>query len=69
MSSTVYTVAAKNWLKKVSDTLMDMDLDDELRLRVATRLIDKSIVTWWDNLKLQHNTSVTWDLFVQEFNE
>ena len=29
-------VAAKNWLKKVSNTLTDIELNDELKLRVAT---------------------------------
>ena len=46
-----------------------MELDDELKLRVATRLIDKSAATQWDNLKLQIPTPITWNLFVQEFNE
>ena len=40
---TVDVVVAKNWLKKVSDTLTEIKLDDELKLKVATRLIDKSI--------------------------
>ena len=62
-------VATKNQLKKVLDTLTDMELDDGLKLRVATKLIDKSAVTWQDNLKLISTASVTWDLFVQEFNE
>ena len=31
-------VVAKNWSKKVFDTLTDMELDDELKLRVVTRL-------------------------------
>ena len=60
---TVDDVVAKNWLKKVSNTLKDMELDDELKLRVATRLIDKSVATWWDNLKLRSIALVTWDLF------
>ena len=51
-SGTVDAVVAKNWLKKVSDTLNDMELDDDLKLKMATRLIDKSAATWWDNLKL-----------------
>ena len=51
-SGIVDAVVARNWLKKVSDTLIDMELNDELKLRVATRLIDKSAATWWDNLKL-----------------
>ena len=46
-----------------------MELDDELKLRVATRLIDKSAAIWWDNLKLRTLTPIIWNLFVQEFNE
>ena len=45
-SGTVNVVAAKNWFKRVSNTLTDMELDDNLKLRVATRLIDKSVATW-----------------------
>ena len=45
-SGTVDAVVGKNWLKSISDTLIDMKLDDELKLRVATRLMDKSVVTW-----------------------
>ena len=68
-SSTIDAVVVKIWLKRVSDTLTDIELDDELKLRVATRLIDKSATTWWDNLKLITTAPVTWDLFVEEFNE
>ena len=64
-SSLVDAVAAKNWLKRVSNTLTDMKLEDDLKLRVATRLIDKSVATWWDNLKLRSNTLVICDMFVQ----
>ena len=46
-----------------------MELNDELKLRAITRLIGKSVVTWWDNLKLRSIALVTWDYFVQEFNE
>ena len=66
---TVDAVAAKNQLKRVFDTLTDMELDDELKLRVATRLIDKSAAMWWDNLKLRSTALVTWDYFVHELNE
>ena len=68
-SGTVNAVATKNWLKMVSDSLTDMELDDELKLRVATRLIDKSVAIWWFNLKLRSIAPITWDYFVQEFNE
>ena len=65
----VGAIAVKNWLKKVSDILTDMELDDDLKLRVATRLLDKSVVVWWDNLKLRSTALLTWNYFVQEFNE
>ena len=68
-SRSVDAIVAKNCLKRMSDTLTDMELDDELKLKVATRLIDKSVAIWWDNLKLRTSTPITWDLFVQEFNE
>ena len=61
---TVDAVVTKNWLKKVSNTLIDMELDDELKLSVATRLIDKSDATWCDNLKLRSTAPITWNLFV-----
>ena len=51
-------------VKRVSDTLIVMKLDDKLKLRVATRLIDKSVATWRDNLKLRSIAPITWDLFV-----
>ena len=44
-SSTIDVVATKNWPKRVSDTLIDMELNDELKLRMATRLIKKSAAT------------------------
>ena len=44
-SRSVDAVVERNWLKRVSDTLNDMELDDELKLKVATRLIDKSAAT------------------------
>ena len=40
--------------------MTNMELDDELKLRVAIRLIDKSAATWWDNLKLHSTPPVTW---------
>ena len=65
----VDVVVARNWLKRVSDTLTDMKLNDELMFKMATRLIDKSAAIWWDNLKLRTPAPITRNLFVQEFNE
>ena len=55
---------ARNWLNKIFDTLADMELDDNLKLKVTTKLIDKSATTWWDNLKLRTPIPITWYLFV-----
>ena len=38
-------VIVTNWLKRVFDTLTDIELDDDLKLRVVTRLMDKSAAT------------------------
>ena len=37
-SGSIDAIVAKNWIKKVSDTMVDIKLDDTLKLRVATRL-------------------------------
>ena len=62
-------IVAKNWLKKISDTMIDMELEDNLKLKVATRLMVKSATTWWDNLKLRTSIPIIWELFVREFND
>ena len=65
----VDAIVAKNWIKKISDTMVDMKLEDTLKLRVATRLLDQSVATWWENLKLHTSVPITWELFVREFND
>ena len=49
--------------------MIDMELEDTLKLRVATRLLDQSAATWWENLKLRTPAPITWELFVREFND
>ena len=68
-SGTIDAITTKNWLKRSSDTLADMELNDELKLRIATRLIDKNAAIWLDNLKYRSTAPVTWDNFRQEFNK
>ena len=38
----VDAIMAKNWMKKITNTMVDMELEDNLKLKVATRLMDKS---------------------------
>ena len=56
-------------MKKITDTMVDMELEDNLKLKVVTRLMDKSAAIWWENLKLHTFVPITWELFVREFND
>ena len=42
----VDAIVVRNWLKRVSETLIDMKLENDLKLRVAPILMDKSATTW-----------------------
>ena len=68
-SRSIDAIVAKNWMKKITDTMIDMELEDSFKLKVATRLMDKSATTWWDNLKLRTSVPITWEMFVREFND
>ena len=68
-SGTVDAIVSKNWMTKITDTIVDMELEDSLKLKVATRLMDKSAITWWENLKLCTTIPITLELFVREFND
>ena len=65
----VDAIVAKNWMKKITDTMINIEFEDSLKLKVATRLMDKSAATWWENLKLRTFVPITWELFVREFND
>ena len=43
--------------------MIDIELEGNLKLKVATkvatRLMDKSAATWWDNLKLRTSILIT----------
>ena len=56
-------------MKKIEDTMVDMELEDNLKLKVTTKLMDKSAATWLENLKFRTIVPITWELFVREFND
>ena len=58
-SGSVDAIVVKNWIKKVSDTMVDMELEDTLKLRITTRLLDQIVATWWENLKLHTCVPIT----------
>lgn len=42
-------MVAKEWLKRVIATFDDMVLEDELRLKVTTRLLESGARVWWES--------------------
>ena len=58
-SGIIDAIVAKNWMKKIIDTMVDMELEDNLKLKLASRLMDKSAATWWENLKLRTTVPIT----------
>ena len=38
---------AREWLERVKDTFRDMRLDDESKMLVVVRLLEKGAKTWW----------------------
>ncbi|EOX93975.1 Gag protease polyprotein [Theobroma cacao] len=59
---------AKDWINQVSETLSDMRLDDDMKLMVATRLLQKRARTWWNSVKSRSATAQTWSDFLREFD-
>ncbi|WRX30363.1 hypothetical protein QQP08_022850 [Theobroma cacao] len=60
---------AKDWINQVSETLSDMRLDYDMKLMVATRLLEKRARTWWNSVKSRSTTPQTWSNFLKEFDE
>ncbi|XP_039143934.1 uncharacterized protein LOC120281061 [Dioscorea cayenensis subsp. rotundata] len=62
-------MVAKEWLKQVIATFDDMVLEEELRLKVATRLLDSRARVWWESLKGHFYDVLSWSEFHREFDE
>ncbi|EOY21430.1 Gag protease polyprotein [Theobroma cacao] len=45
-----------------------MRLDDDMKLIVATRLLEKRARTWWSSVKSHSATPLTWSDFIREFD-
>ncbi|WRX14562.1 Retrotransposon gag domain - like 10 [Theobroma cacao] len=61
-------IAARDWVIQVSKTLTDIRLDDEMKLKVATRLFKKRARTWWSLVKSRSLIPLTWMDFFREFD-
>ncbi|EOY13519.1 Gag protease polyprotein, putative [Theobroma cacao] len=43
--------------------------DDDMKLMVATRLLENRACTWWDSVKSRSTTPQTWSDFLRKFDE
>ncbi|WRX30998.1 Retrotransposon gag domain - like 10 [Theobroma cacao] len=59
---------AKDWINQVLETLFDMRLDDDMKLMVATRLLENRAHTWRNSVKSRSTTPQTWSDFLREFD-
>ncbi|EOY19843.1 Gag protease polyprotein [Theobroma cacao] len=50
---------AKDWINQVSKTLSNMRLEDDMKLMVATQLLEKRARTWWNSVKSRTTTPLT----------
>ncbi|CAH9146940.1 unnamed protein product, partial [Cuscuta epithymum] len=58
---------AAEWVKRLNEASLDMQLTPEFKLRVAVRLLEGMASTWWDGVKGKYGEAVTWENFRQEF--
>ncbi|WRX12317.1 zinc finger protein [Theobroma cacao] len=61
-------IVARDWIIQVSETLTYMGLDDEMKLKVATRLFEKRARTLWNSVKSRSPLPLTWMNFLLEFD-
>ncbi|EOX94025.1 Gag protease polyprotein [Theobroma cacao] len=53
---------------QVSKILTDMRLDDDIKLMIATRLLEMRAHTWWNSMKSRSTTTLTWLDFLRKFD-
>lgn len=69
INSTSDAMISKEWIKRMIVTIDDMSLGTEMRLRVATRLLEGRAQIWWESLKSRSFGQVTSLDFLREFDE
>ncbi|CAH9132716.1 unnamed protein product [Cuscuta epithymum] len=58
---------AAEWIKRLNEAALDMQLTPEFKVRVAVRLLEGMASTWWDGAKGKYGNTVTWENFREEF--
>ncbi|CAH9111200.1 unnamed protein product [Cuscuta epithymum] len=60
------TVAA-DWITKVKDAAKDMQISPDVKLTVASRLLEGIASTWWKSVEGKYHGEVSWLNFEREF--
>ncbi|CAH9097842.1 unnamed protein product [Cuscuta europaea] len=58
---------AADWIKKLNDASRDMQIGLDMKLRVATRLLDGVAAVWWEGVEGMFRVEATWENFEVEF--
>ncbi|CAH9142211.1 unnamed protein product [Cuscuta epithymum] len=58
---------AAQWIKRLNEAALDMQLTPDFKLRIAVRLLEGLASKWWDGTKGKYGGTVTWEDFRQEF--
>ncbi|GMN32634.1 hypothetical protein TIFTF001_046615 [Ficus carica] len=63
-------LVAQGWLKSIELVLNFMDLTDNEKVKCASYCLMDDARIWWEGIELSRDISqMTWEDFVQEFNE
>ncbi|CAH9077991.1 unnamed protein product [Cuscuta europaea] len=58
---------AFEWIKRFNEAALDMQLPPNMKMRVATMLLEGMASTWRNVIKGKYGEVVTWENFRQEF--
>ncbi|CAH9124692.1 unnamed protein product [Cuscuta epithymum] len=58
---------AAQWIKRLNEAALDMQIAPNLKLRIAVRLLEGMASKWWDGTKNKYGETVVWEDFQREF--
>ncbi|CAH9113121.1 unnamed protein product [Cuscuta epithymum] len=58
---------ATDWIKKVKDASRDMQISPDVKLTVASRLLEGMASTWWEGVEGKYRGDISWENFEREF--
>ncbi|CAH9050032.1 unnamed protein product [Cuscuta epithymum] len=58
---------AADWIKKLNEAARDMQIGLDIKLTVATRLLEGVAAVWWEGVEGKFHGETTWEKFEVEF--